>query len=98
MAMLYKFLEPGIYAYVNHNMTEAVELGATAIIKVDGPWDNDLMTQVKPPGAIEEPAIAQGSSKQPSAPKAVADAGKTPIQPAKTTPPAATPEFFHVFQ
>jgi nitrite reductase (NO-forming) len=98
MAMLYKFLQPGIYAYVNHNMTEAVELGATAIVKVDGPWDNDLMTQVKPPGAIEEPAMAQGSSKQPTTPKAVADAGKTPIQPAKASAPAAMPEFFHVFQ
>jgi len=98
MAMLYKFLEPGIYAYVNHNMTEAVELGATAIVKVDGPWDNDLMTQVKPPGAIEEPAMAHGSSKQPTTPKAVADAGKTPIQPAKASAPAAMPEFFHVFQ
>ena len=30
-AMLYKFRQPGIYAYVNHNLIEAVMLGATAL-------------------------------------------------------------------
>ena len=40
------FLQPGIYAYVNHNLIEAVELGATAHFKVEGEWDDDLMTQV----------------------------------------------------
>ncbi|OJU36040.1 MAG: nitrite reductase, copper-containing, partial [Rhizobiales bacterium 68-8] len=29
-AALYTFLQPGVYAYVNHNLIEAVELGATA--------------------------------------------------------------------
>lgn len=51
-AALYTFLQPGIYAYVNHNLIEAVELGATAHFKVDGEWDDDLMTQVEPPSPI----------------------------------------------
>src|SRR5205807_241563 len=29
-AAMYKFLQPGIYAYVTHNLIEAAELGATA--------------------------------------------------------------------
>jgi nitrite reductase (NO-forming) len=49
-AALYTFREPGIYAYVNHNLIEAVELGATAHIKVEGKWNEDLMKQVSPPG------------------------------------------------
>jgi nitrite reductase (NO-forming) len=51
-AALYTFLQPGIYAYVNHNLIEAVELGATAHFKVDGEWNDDLMTQVEAPGPI----------------------------------------------
>lgn len=51
-AMLYTFLQPGIYAYVNHNLIEAVELGATAHFKVDGEWNDDLMTQVQAPSPI----------------------------------------------
>jgi len=51
-AALYTFREPGIYAYVNHNLIEAVELGATAHIKVEGKWNEDLMKQVAPPGPI----------------------------------------------
>jgi nitrite reductase (NO-forming) len=95
-AALYKFLEPGIYAYVNHNMIEAVELGATAHIKVDGAWDNDLMAQVRAPGPIEEP-VAEGSSIPPAASTAVSEAAKSPVQAAKTSAPVA-PEFFHIFQ
>ena len=45
-AALYKFRQPGIYAYVNHNLIEAVMLGATAHFKVDGEWNDDLMMQV----------------------------------------------------
>ena len=37
------------YAYVNHNMIEAFELGATAHFRVEGPWNEDLMTQVRAP-------------------------------------------------
>jgi nitrite reductase (NO-forming) len=51
-AALYTFRQPGIYAYVNHNLIEAVELGATAHFKVDGTWNNDLMKQVRPPEPI----------------------------------------------
>jgi len=52
-AALYTFLQPGIYAYVNHNLIEAVELGATAHFKVEGTWDDDLMTQVQAPTPME---------------------------------------------
>ena len=51
-AALYTFRQPGVYAYVNHNLIEAAELGATAHIMVDGAWDDDLMTQVKAPEPI----------------------------------------------
>ncbi|MDJ1157527.1 copper-containing nitrite reductase [Chelatococcus sp. SYSU_G07232] len=51
-AALYTFKQPGIYAYVNHNLIEAFELGATAHFKVDGTWNDDLMKQVSPPGPI----------------------------------------------
>jgi nitrite reductase (NO-forming) len=51
-AALYTFLQPGIYPYVTHNMIEAVELGGTAHFKVEGDWNDDLMTQVRAPGAV----------------------------------------------
>ena len=51
-AALYTFRQPGVYAYVNHNLIEAVELGATAHIKVEGKWNDDLMKQISPPGPI----------------------------------------------
>lgn len=51
-AALYRFRQPGLYAYVNHNLIEAVDLGATAHFKVEGKWDNDLMAQVAAPGPI----------------------------------------------
>ena len=51
-AALYTFLQPGIYAYVNHNLIEAVELGATAHFVVEGEWNDDLMKQVEAPGPI----------------------------------------------
>jgi len=67
-AAMYTFLEPGVYAYVNHNMTEAVELGATAHVKVEGPWNDDLMTQVQAPGPIptETATAAPPPSKKPA--------------------------------
>jgi nitrite reductase (NO-forming) len=40
-------------------MIEAVELGATAHFKVDGPWDNDLMVQVKAPAPIPPDRIGR---------------------------------------
>ena len=51
-AAIYTFRQPGIYAYLTHNLIEAVELGATAHFKVEGPWNDDLMKRVKPPEAI----------------------------------------------
>lgn len=51
-AAMYRFREPGVYAYVNHDMTEAVELGAFAHVAVDGKWDDDLMKQLGAPGPI----------------------------------------------
>jgi len=51
-AVVYNFRQPGLYAYVNHNLIEAIMKGAAAHIKVDGAWDDDLMTQVRKPAAI----------------------------------------------
>jgi len=51
-AAVYTFLQPGLYAYVNHNLIEAVELGATAHFKVEGTWNDDLMAQVEAPTPI----------------------------------------------
>jgi nitrite reductase (NO-forming) len=51
-AMIYKFQQPGVYAYVNHNLIEAVMLGATAHVVVDGEWNDDLMMQVVKPGPM----------------------------------------------
>jgi nitrite reductase (NO-forming) len=60
-AALYTFLQPGIYAYVTHNLIEATELGAAAHFKVEGKWNDDLMTQVKAPAEI--PPKPQGALK-----------------------------------
>jgi nitrite reductase (NO-forming) len=51
-AALYTFRQPGIYAYLNHNLIEAVYLGATAHFKVEGDWNDDLMKQIQPPHPI----------------------------------------------
>ena len=51
-AAFYTFRQPGIYAYVNHNLIEAFELGAAGHFKVTGDWDDDLMTAVLPPSAV----------------------------------------------
>jgi nitrite reductase (NO-forming) len=58
-AALYTFRQPGIYAYVNHNLIEAVELGAAAHFTVEGKWNDDLMSQVKAPHPI--PPKVQGA-------------------------------------
>ncbi|MEX0303665.1 MAG: copper-containing nitrite reductase, partial [Leisingera sp.] len=49
MAAMYTFRQPGVYAYVNHNLIEAALLGAAAHFVVEGQWDNELMEQVVPP-------------------------------------------------
>ena len=61
-AALYTFREPGVYAYVNHNLIEAVELGATAHIKVEGKWNDDLMKQISPPGPIPPDKLGAAES------------------------------------
>ncbi len=48
-AALYTFRQPGLYAYLNHNLIEAFALGAAAHVQVEGDWNNDLMTQIIPP-------------------------------------------------
>ena len=49
VAAMYTFEQPGVYAYVNHNLIEATLLGAAAHFIVEGDWDNDLMEQVVAP-------------------------------------------------
>jgi nitrite reductase (NO-forming) len=51
-AALYTFKQPGIYAYVNHNLIESIMLGAAAHVLVQGLWNNDLMEQVQKPSII----------------------------------------------
>ena len=53
VAMLYQFRQPGIYAYVNHNLIEAIHLGTVAHFQVEGDWDDDLMTTLSPRGPIK---------------------------------------------
>jgi len=48
-AFIYTFRQPGIYAYLSHNLIEAFMLGAVSHVKVDGKWNNDLMEQVREP-------------------------------------------------
>lgn len=52
-AALYTFRQPGVYAYVNHNLIEAALLGATAHFVVEGDWDNALMEQVVAPHQVD---------------------------------------------
>ncbi len=44
VAAIYHFKQPGTYVYLNHNLIQAVQLGALAHVQVDGAWDNDLMS------------------------------------------------------
>lgn len=68
-AALYTFRQPGIYAYLSHNLIEAVELGATAHFKVEGKWNDALMKRVSEPHSI---AAAEASKEQPKLPNHVA--------------------------
>ncbi|MBB4866510.1 nitrite reductase (NO-forming) [Pseudomonas nitritireducens] len=52
-AALYTFRQPGLYAYLNHNLIEGVLLGATAHFQVEGQWNSDLMSQIEPPTPIK---------------------------------------------
>jgi len=51
-AAVYTFRQPGLYAYVNHNLIEAVLKGAAAHFQIKGKWNNDLMMQVTKPTMI----------------------------------------------
>ena len=53
MAAMYTFEQPGVYAYVNHNLIEATLLGAAAHFVVQGEWNNELMEQVVAPRTFE---------------------------------------------
>ena len=48
-ASIHTFRQPGLYAYLSHNLIEAFLLGAAAHFQVEGEWNNDLMEQIKPP-------------------------------------------------
>lgn len=52
VAAMYTFEQPGVYAYVNHNLIEGAMLGATAHFVVEGDWDNSLMEQVVAPRVV----------------------------------------------
>ena len=53
VAALYEFKQPGTYVYLNHNLIQAIQLGAAAQIIVDGEWDSNLMERIKEPSAIQ---------------------------------------------
>ncbi len=47
-AFTYKFLQPGVYAYLNHNLIEAVMKGAISHVMVEGEKRDDLMKADRP--------------------------------------------------
>ena len=53
VAALYKFREPGTYAYLDHNLIHAFAFGAVAMINVKGFWNNNLMKQINKPAPIK---------------------------------------------
>ncbi|MDO4641461.1 MAG: copper-containing nitrite reductase [Neisseria sp.] len=57
-ASMYTFKQPGTYAYLNHNLIEAVNLGALAQIKVAGTWNDSLMKQTLKPSPITDTGAA----------------------------------------
>ena len=52
-ASIHAIRQPGTYVYLSHNLIEAFAYDAKAILVAEGEWNNDLMEQVKPPGAIQ---------------------------------------------
>ncbi|TKR56488.1 nitrite reductase, copper-containing [Allopusillimonas ginsengisoli] len=79
-AALYTFKQPGVYAYVNHNLIEAFEKGAAGHFVVEGKWNDDLMKQIKAPGPIDKDVAAAVEASKLAAAKA----------PALTAAPAAS--------
>jgi len=52
-AAVHTFHQPGLYAYLNHNLIMAFVKDAKAYIHVEGEWNNELMEQTTPPTTIE---------------------------------------------
>lgn len=52
-ASIHELRQPGTYVYLSHNLIEAFLYDAKAILEVEGEWNDDLMEQVKPPGAVQ---------------------------------------------
>ena len=52
-AAVHTFRQPGVYAYLNHNLIIAFVKDAKAFIHVEGEWNNELMEQTSPPTAVE---------------------------------------------
>lgn len=53
VAAIYTFKQPGLYAYLNHDLIQAFMLGGVAHVQVEGKWNNDLMEQVVKPSPIK---------------------------------------------
>jgi len=51
-AALYTFQQPGVYVYLNHDLITAFELGALAQFKVEGKWNDKLMTVTRKVSAV----------------------------------------------
>ncbi len=49
VAAMYKFRQPGTYAFVDHELIKALVFNAVGHVKVGGDWNNDLMEQVAKP-------------------------------------------------
>ncbi len=52
-AAVHTFRQPGVYAYLNHNLIIAFVKDAKAYIHVEGEWNNELMEQTSPPTTVE---------------------------------------------
>lgn len=53
-AAVYTFEQPGVYAYLNHNLIMAFLKDAKAFIHVEGEWNNELMEQTVAPREATE--------------------------------------------
>jgi len=53
-AALTTFHQPGTYLYLNHNLIDAMLLGASATVKVEGKWNNNLMQLIKKAAPIKK--------------------------------------------
>lgn len=51
VAVLYRFRQPGTYAFVDHDLIKAFVFNAAGQVKVTGPKNDDLMKQVAAPHA-----------------------------------------------